>query len=163
MRDTPWEFFVNGVRTRLFLTLGHFGRRTAAIFCQQPATYASFAEAARYGDHHRKCSEVPMADDKLSKYKAKRDFKLTKEPSGAAKLNALRDDKPASEVEAEKPADPETADIPEPQKEVKAPSRGRTAAKVNVMGVVDLQCGQASLARCQRWQTGHKTGPRRIL
>jgi bifunctional non-homologous end joining protein LigD len=29
-----------------------------------------------------------MADDKLSKYKAKRDFKLTKEPSGAGKLQA---------------------------------------------------------------------------
>jgi bifunctional non-homologous end joining protein LigD len=53
-----------------------------------------------------------------------------------AAFKGLREDKPASEVEAEKPADPETADVPEPQKDVKASSRRRTGAKANVMGVL---------------------------
>lgn len=59
-----------------------------------------------------------------------------------AAFKGLRDDKPASEVEAEKPADAATADVPEPQKEVKASSRRRAGAKANVMGVLISNAGK---------------------
>jgi bifunctional non-homologous end joining protein LigD len=50
-----------------------------------------------------------------------------------AAFKGLREDKPAAEVEAEKPAEPETTAIPDP---VVKPYRSRSSAKANVMGVL---------------------------
>ena len=51
-----------------------------------------------------------------------------------AAFKALREDKPASEVEAEKPAEPATTDVPQPAtRPVKPLRRG---ARVGVMGVL---------------------------
>jgi bifunctional non-homologous end joining protein LigD len=49
-----------------------------------------------------------------------------------AAFKGLREDKPAVEVEAEKPAEPETTSVPDP---VVKPYRNRSTAKANVMGV----------------------------
>lgn len=49
-----------------------------------------------------------------------------------AAFKGLREDKPAAEVEAEKPAEPAKTDVPEPA----APTAARRGGKVNVMGVL---------------------------
>jgi bifunctional non-homologous end joining protein LigD len=50
-----------------------------------------------------------------------------------AAFKALREDKPASEVEAEKPAEPATTDVPHPAVSARPPRRG---GRVDVMGVL---------------------------
>jgi bifunctional non-homologous end joining protein LigD len=50
-----------------------------------------------------------------------------------AAFKALREDKPASEVEAEKPAEPATTDVPQPAARAKPLRRG---GRVDVMGVL---------------------------
>jgi bifunctional non-homologous end joining protein LigD len=49
-----------------------------------------------------------------------------------AAFKGLREDKPAAEVEAEKPAAPAKTDVPEPA----APTAARRGGKINVMGVL---------------------------
>ncbi len=51
-----------------------------------------------------------------------------------AAFKGLRDDKPAKEVEAEKPASPSRTEVPDPEEKVHATRRG-TAARASVMGV----------------------------
>jgi bifunctional non-homologous end joining protein LigD len=52
-----------------------------------------------------------------------------------AAFKALREDKPASEVEAEKPAEPANTDVPQPAEPTSARPLGR-GGRVNVMGVL---------------------------
>jgi hypothetical protein len=67
MQDTPWEFFVNGVMTRLFLTWGHFDGRTAAIFASSrqlthllhgPRVMAIIIEVFRGSDGRRQAFQI---------------------------------------------------------------------------------------------------------
>jgi len=53
-----------------------------------------------------------------------------------AAFKGLREDKPAEEVEAEIPADPDRAHVPDPDTAKPAPKRGRKGGKVEVMGVM---------------------------
>jgi bifunctional non-homologous end joining protein LigD len=53
-----------------------------------------------------------------------------------AAFKGLREDKPAAEVEAETPASPTEADVPDPAPAPVKPSRLRKGAKVEVMGVL---------------------------
>lgn len=53
-----------------------------------------------------------------------------------AAFKGLREDKPAEEVQAEKPAAPTEAYVPDPEAEAKRPTRLRKGAKVDVMGVL---------------------------
>ncbi|KAA0690949.1 DNA ligase D [Neorhizobium sp. P12A] len=53
-----------------------------------------------------------------------------------AAFKGLREDKPAEEVEAEKPAAPAEANVPDPEPTRAKPSRLRKGAKVDVMGVL---------------------------
>lgn len=53
-----------------------------------------------------------------------------------AAFKGLREDKPATEVEAEKPASPSKTEVPDPETSAPAPKRFRKGAKVEVMGVM---------------------------
>ncbi|SDP86636.1 ATP-dependent DNA ligase LigD phosphoesterase module /ATP-dependent DNA ligase LigD polymerase module [Phyllobacterium sp. YR620] len=52
-----------------------------------------------------------------------------------ASFKGIREDKPALEVEAEKPAKPETTDVPDPGKQARSIGK-RRGAKAEIMGVV---------------------------
>ncbi|MCL7999833.1 DNA ligase D [Brucella sp. 21LCYQ03] len=53
-----------------------------------------------------------------------------------AAFKGLREDKPAAEVEAERPADPEGTDVPEPEKAKRKPAHSARGGKAEVMGVM---------------------------
>jgi bifunctional non-homologous end joining protein LigD len=53
-----------------------------------------------------------------------------------AAFKGLREDKPAAEVEAEKPASPSKTEVPDPETSKPAPKRFRKGGKVEVMGVM---------------------------
>lgn len=53
-----------------------------------------------------------------------------------AAFKGLREDKPAEEIEAETPADPEVTDGPEPEKARRQPARSSRVGKAEVMGVM---------------------------
>ncbi|MCV9966843.1 DNA ligase D [Pararhizobium sp. BT-229] len=53
-----------------------------------------------------------------------------------AAFKGLREDKPAAEVEAERPASPSKTEVPDPEASKPAPKRFRKGGKVEVMGVM---------------------------
>ncbi|EUB98337.1 DNA ligase D [Rhizobium sp. CF080] len=53
-----------------------------------------------------------------------------------AAFKGLREDKPAAEVGAEKPASPSKTEVPDPERSKPAPKRFRKGGKVEVMGVM---------------------------
>ncbi|MDB5583977.1 MAG: ligase [Bradyrhizobium sp.] len=53
-----------------------------------------------------------------------------------AAFKGLREDKPAAEIEAEKPASPSKTEVPDPETSKPTPKRFRTGGKAEVMGVM---------------------------
>ena len=78
-----------------------------------------------------------------------------------AAFKALREDKPASEVEAEKPAEPAKTDVAQPAGTKTADPPPRRKGRGH--GGADLEPGQAALAGRQRRQSGHERGSSPLL
>ena len=75
-----------------------------------------------------------------------------------AAFKGLREDKPAAEVEAEKPASPAKTEVPQPAAPTSS-KPSRRGGKVDVMGVLISNPDKPLWPDAERRQAGHQGGP----